>query len=49
VALKEGRLCLADTDFDTGKLPERGVNRLADKTYAEWQKRLAKGRSGVAG
>jgi hypothetical protein len=49
VALKEGRLRLVDTDFDTGKPPEAGVNRLADKTYAEWQKRVAKRRSRVAG
>ncbi len=41
-ALGTGRLRLADTDFDTGRTREAGVNRLADKTYAEWRQRLAK-------
>ncbi len=41
-ALGAGRLRLADTDFDTGRTREAGVNRLADKTYAQWRKRLAK-------
>jgi len=40
--LGTGRLRLADTDFDTGRTREAGVNRLADKTYAEWRQRLAK-------
>jgi hypothetical protein len=41
-ALGAGHLRLADTDFDTGRAREAGVNRLADKTYAEWRQRLAK-------
>jgi hypothetical protein len=41
-ALGAGRLRLADTDFDTGRTREAGVNRLADKTYADWRQRLAK-------
>lgn len=39
-ALRAGRLRLADTDFDTGRARQAGVNRLADKTYAEWRHRL---------
>ena len=41
-ALGAGRLRLADTDFDTGRAREAGINRLADKTYAEWRQRLSK-------
>ncbi len=41
-ALRGGPLRLADTDFDTGRGREAGVNRLADRTYADWRTRLAK-------
>jgi hypothetical protein len=41
-ALRAGHLRLADTDFDTGRGRQAGVNRLADKTFAEWRSRLAK-------
>jgi Zinc dependent phospholipase C len=41
-ALREHRLELPNMDFDTGRAPERGANRLADKTYADWLHRLAK-------
>ena len=41
VALRQGRLQLPNTDFDTGKPPARGVNRLADETYAELRQKLA--------
>lgn len=43
----QGRLRLADSDFDTGQPPAPGVNRLADKTLQEWRKKLAKARSPV--
>jgi len=33
--VREGRLSLGDTDLDTGKRPIRGVNLLADETYAD--------------
>ena len=41
-ALGRGRLALANTDLDTGRPPARGVNRLADETYATLLHRLAK-------
>jgi hypothetical protein len=43
-AVREGRLSFADTDLDTGTRPTPGVNRLADKTYAELLKKLTKKR-----
>jgi hypothetical protein len=45
--VRGGRPALANTDFDTGKRPTRGVNALADKTYDELAKRLASGDGGV--
>jgi hypothetical protein len=41
-ALGRGRLDLPNTNFDTGKPTARGAYSLADKTYAELRKRLAK-------
>jgi hypothetical protein len=41
-ALAGGRLDLANTDFDTGRPSRRGEYELADKTYDELMKRLAK-------
>jgi hypothetical protein len=41
-SLRAGRLRLSNTDFDTGDLPTIGVNRLADKTYADLLHRLAR-------
>jgi hypothetical protein len=41
-SVREGRLSISDTDLDTGKAPVRGVNALADKTYAELRKKLAR-------
>jgi hypothetical protein len=46
-ALKAGHLRLADTDFDTGRAREAGVNSLADKTVEQWRKRLATRQSGT--
>jgi hypothetical protein len=40
---RAGGAMLANTDFDTGKLPTRGVNTLADSTYDALTKRLASG------
>jgi hypothetical protein len=40
--VRDGRLSLSDTDLDTGKVPKRGANSLADKTYADLMKKLAK-------
>ena len=41
-AVREHRLNLANTDFDTGRPARLGEYKLADKTYAELRKRLAK-------
>lgn len=41
-ALRSRRLTLSDTDLDTGRQPLRGANPLADKTYAELLKKLAR-------
>lgn len=41
-AVGDRRLSFADTDLDTGKRPTLGVNRLADKTFAELLKKLTK-------
>jgi hypothetical protein len=38
--LRNNRLSLSDTDLDTGKQPERGVNELADETYGDLTARL---------
>ena len=40
-ALGQGRLVLPNTDLDTGQPPARGVNRLADETYAKLLHELA--------
>jgi hypothetical protein len=40
--LREGRLSLADVDLDTGRPPVRGINPLADETYAKLLEKLAK-------
>lgn len=40
-SLRSGPLRLPNTDFDTGRPPVRGVNRLADETYADLLHRLA--------
>lgn len=40
-ALDERRLRLPNTDFDTGRPPSRGENRLADETYADLLHKLA--------
>ncbi len=37
---REGRLSLSEMDLDTGRRPIRGVNRLADETYAELLEKL---------
>jgi Zinc dependent phospholipase C len=42
------RLALPDTDLDTGQLPTRGVNQLADDTYDAWMKKLAKKRTALS-
>jgi hypothetical protein len=34
-AVRDGRLRLPNTDFDTGRPPARGENELADETYAK--------------
>jgi zinc dependent phospholipase C len=41
-AVRDRRLTFADTDLDTGRSPSPGVNRLADKTYADLLKKLTK-------
>ena len=41
-SVRDGRFSISDTDLDTGKAPVRGVNALADKTYAELRKKLAR-------
>jgi hypothetical protein len=41
-ALRERRLSLPNTDFETGRLPARGDNRLADETYADLLHKLAR-------
>lgn len=46
-AVRNGRLALGDLDLDTGQPPARGVNALADETYADLVKALAD--RGVAG
>jgi hypothetical protein len=40
-SLRAGSLRLANTDFDTGRPPARGANRLADETYADLLHTLA--------
>lgn len=40
-ALRGRRLNLSNTDFDTGRPPALGVNRLADKAYADLLHKLA--------
>jgi hypothetical protein len=40
-ALREGRADFLNTDFDTGRPPQRGENALADETYAELLHKLA--------
>jgi hypothetical protein len=40
-ALKARRLALSNTDFDTGKAPTPGANRLTDETYAALLRKLA--------
>jgi hypothetical protein len=44
--LRDGRVSLADTDLDTGKLPAHGVNTLADKTYDELLSKLQRKNAG---
>jgi hypothetical protein len=41
-ALRSGRLSLAEMDLDTGRAPRAGENELADDTYADLEKQLAK-------
>ena len=41
-AVREGKLQLANLDFDTGKPSAPGEYGLTDKTYAKWLSRLAK-------
>lgn len=43
-AVREHRLKLANTDFDTGRPARLGEYKLADKTYRELQKKLKKKR-----
>ena len=43
-ALRAGRLDLSNTDFDTGRPPVRGRNRLADETYSALLDKLAEDR-----
>ena len=46
--VRDGRLQLPNTDFDTGQPARHGEYRLADDTYAEWLHELAERRfSGV--
>jgi hypothetical protein len=40
-ALRARRLALPNTDFDTGKAPTPGANRLTDETYAALLRKLA--------
>jgi hypothetical protein len=40
-ALRAGRFELPNTDFDTGRPPARGRNRLADETYVDLLDKLA--------
>lgn len=40
-ALRAGRLALSDVDLDTGRPPMRGVNPIADETYADLLEELA--------
>ncbi len=42
--LRTGRLALTDMDLDTGKRPVRGVNELADETYADLLSKLQRKR-----
>ena len=44
-SVREGRLSFEDTDLDTGKVPVRGTNALADKTYAKLREQLARKKS----
>ena len=47
--VRDGRLQLPNTDFDTGQPARHGEYRLADDTYAEWLHELAERRfSGVS-
>jgi zinc dependent phospholipase C len=41
-SVREGRVAIADTDLDTGKLPVRGTNALADRTYEKLRKELGR-------
>jgi hypothetical protein len=41
-SVREGRVAIADTDLDTGKVPVRGTNALADRTYEKLRKELAR-------
>ena len=41
-SVREGRVVIADTDLDTGKLPVRGTNALADRTYEKLRKELGR-------
>jgi hypothetical protein len=41
-AVRNNRLDLRNTDFDTGQSSRRGEYKLADETYAELAKRLRK-------
>jgi hypothetical protein len=41
-ALRANRLSLPNTDFDTGRRPTLGENRLADETYADLLHKLAR-------
>ena len=43
-AQRAGRLNLPNTDFDTGRAPVLGANRLTDKTYADLLHKLARRR-----
>jgi hypothetical protein len=41
-SVRDGRPVISDTDLDTGTVPVRGVNALADKTYLELRQKLAR-------
>jgi Zinc dependent phospholipase C len=41
-SVREGRIAIDDTDLDTGKVPVRGTNALADRTYARLREQLAR-------
>ena len=41
-SVREGRVAIPDTDLDTGKVPVRGTNALADRTYEKLRKELAR-------